>query len=164
MPSNLSPVWAVQLVTGAVASTTAASNSAVIRIPQAETYLFVLDCTTITGTGTTLDVSLGISPQSVIGTAATTSSTWHYVAKFQEILTATLSVAMRLQPTMGRGEAANGWGIGGSATTNIATSSTATVYNVPLTPDIRFAYVPNCQTSYTFNIWAYGYAKADASY
>jgi hypothetical protein len=164
MPSTLQPVWAIQLVTGAVATTSAAGNSAVIRIPQAESYLFVLDCTTLTGTGTTLDVSLGISPQSVLGTAATTSSTWHYVAKFAEITTATGSTAIRLQPAIGRGEAANGWGVGGSATTNIATSSSATVYNVPLTPDIRFAYVPNCQTSYVFNIWGYGYAKADASY
>lgn len=163
MPSNLSPVWAVQLVTNATASTTAAGASAVLRIPQAESYLFVLDVTTLSGTGTTLDVSLGISPASVIATAATTGSTWHYIAKFTQVTTGSGSWALRMQPTLGRGEAASAFVIGGSATTDVPTG-TAIANNVPLTPDIKFRWVPNCQTSYTFSIYAYGFAKADASY
>lgn len=163
MPSNLAPVWAVQLVTAAVATTSASSQSGVIRIPQAETYLFILDVTTLTGTATTLDVSMAISPASAIGTPALTTSTWHQIAKFTQVTTGTGSWALRMQPTMGRGEAASAFVAGGSATTNIPTG-TAVANNCPLTPDIRFYWTPSSQTSYVFSIYAYGYAKADASY
>lgn len=163
MPSNLQPVWSAQLITAQVTTTSAAAASAVIRIPQAETYLFILDVTTLTGTATTLDIEMGISPASTIGTAALTSSTWHYIAKFTQATTGTGSWAIRMQPTMGRGEAASGWVAGGSATTDMATGA-ALVNNAPLTPDIRFRWVPNSQTNYVFSIYAYGYAKADASY
>lgn len=163
MPSNLQPIWAAQLITAQVTTTNGTAASAVIRIPQAETYLFVLDVTTLTGTATTLDVYMGISPSSTIGTAATTASTWHYIEKFTQAVTATGSWALRMQPTMGRGEAASGFLIAGSATT-WTTAAAAVANNAPLTPDIRFFWVPNSQTNYVFSIYAYGYAKADASY
>lgn len=163
MPSIFSPVWAAQLITGQVTTTTVAAASAVIRIPQAESYLFILDVTTLTGTATTLDVEMGISPASALGSAALTTSTWHYIAKFTQATTATGTWALRMQPTLGRGEAASAFVAGGSATTDIPTG-TAVANNVPLTPDIRFRWVPNSQTNYVFSIYAYGYNKADASY
>lgn len=163
MPSNLSPVWSAQLLTAQVATTTAAAASAVIRIPQMETYLFILDVTTLTGTATTLDVAIGISPASTLGTPALTTSTWHYIEKFTQVTTGTGSWQLRMQPTMGRGEAATAGVAGGSATVAI-TAGTAVALNSPLTPDIRFSWVPNCQTNYVFSIYAYGYAKADSSY
>lgn len=163
MPSNLSPIWSAQLITAQVTTTSAAAASAVIRIPQAETYMFVLDVTTLTGTATTLDVSMGVSPASTINTPALTTSTWHYISKFTQVTTGTGTWVLRLQPTMGRGEAASAFAAGGSATTDVPTG-TAIAANVPLTPDIRFRWVPNSQTNYVFSIYAYGYAKADASY
>ena len=163
MPSILQPTWAAQLITAQVTTTSNSAASAVIRIPQMETYLFVLDVTTLTGTATTLDVWLGISPASTLGTPALTSSVWHYVEHFTQAATAVGTWGLRMQPTMGRGEAASGFLAAGSATT-WTTSATAVANNLPLTPDIRFFWVPNSQTNYVFSIYAYGYAKADASY
>lgn len=163
MPSMLAPVWATQLVTAATATTSANGTSAVLRIPQAESYLFILDVTTLTGTGTTLDISLAISPSSSLGNAATTGSVWHQVCKFNQVTTATGTWALRMQPTLGRGEAASAYASGGSATANW-TGATSIANNVPLTPDIRFYWATSAQTTYVFNIYAYGYAKADASY
>jgi hypothetical protein len=163
MPSMLAPVWAVQLVTAATATTSANGSSGVLNLPQAESYLFILDVTTLTGTGTTLDISLAISPVSTVNTAATTGSVWHQVCKFTQVTTATGTWALRMQPAIGRGEAASAYASGGSATANWS-GSTSIANNVPLTPQIRFYWATSAQTTYTFNIYAYGYAKADASY
>jgi hypothetical protein len=163
MPSIIAPVWAAQIVTNATATTSASSQSAVIRIPQMETYLFILDVTTLTGTGTTLDVSLAISPASTINSAALTTSVWHQIGKFTQVTTATGAWGLRLQPTMGRGEAASTFTAGASDSV-IIPAGTAVAANVPLTPDIRFYWATSAQTTYTFSIYAYGYAKADASY
>lgn len=163
MPSNLAPVWSTTLVTAAVAATTAAGSSAVLRVPQMETYLFILDVTALSGTGTTLDVSLAISPVSSLGNAATTGSVWHQIAKFTQVTSASGAWGLRMQPTMGRGEAASAF-VAGASDSVVIPAGTAVAANVPLTPDIRFYWTPNCQTSYTFSIYAYGYNKADASY
>lgn len=128
----------------ASATQTATGNSTAFVVPYAESYFFILDVTA-SSAPTTLDVHL----QTNIGSPANTTGAWYGFAKFAQITTSNVATGLRLQPTLGRGEAASSFSVG-SAATDLAAGS-AVVNNVPFMKDCRARWVI-AGTSYTFSI------------
>lgn len=142
MPVSLLNPIATVLV--ASATQTATGNSTAFVVPYAESYFFILDCTAISS-GTTLDVTL----QTNIGSPANTTGAWYGFAKFAQLTTSTIATGLRLQPTLGRGEAASAPAVGSAATD--LTAGSAIINNVPFMKDMRARWVI-AGTSYTFSI------------
>lgn len=140
MPANLLKNRGGVLV--ASVTKVATFSSGWIFIPQAESYLFILDCTAASGTSPTLDVALQVSIQDEA--FGQTPTTGYSVMRFAQVTT-TSKLAIRMQPTLGRGEAA-------SAIT-CADTGGSLVNNIPLGRQIQFkCTIGGTNPSFTFTI------------
>lgn len=138
--NNIRPLGRSWLASAARTST---SNSGTLNLHQANSHLFILDCTAASGTSPTLDVALQVTPD--FGT------TYYSVLRFAQ-LTTTGKRYLRIQPGMGRGEAGTE---GAIADTGGALSS-----NVTLTRKFRVLYtIGGTNPSFTFVVYGIHAAK-----
>jgi len=95
MPETLLSPYA-KLVASATTVTTSAVLGSAFTLPAADSYAFILDVGTVTGTSPTFDVELEHSPDG--------GTTWYAFARFAQV-SATGQRRIVIQPTQGRGEA-----------------------------------------------------------
>lgn len=121
------------------AALAATANSGAVQIDLAEAYLFILDASAGTGTTPTLDVAIQVTPDD--------GTTWYSVLRFAQVTTGASKQGIRVQPTLGRGEA-------GSQFT-IADTGGAQNANVPFSKKVRVvATVAGTNPAYaTVKVW-----------
>ena len=148
-PQSQALVAAGTVVSGAPGSTT----SAVLTLPLADSYAFVLNVTAITGTSPTLDVALQVTPDG--------GTTWFDWLRWAEV-TGNTAVTRRMivQPIQGRGEAAT------EAAITAGTTNSVLIQNVPMPgalSQIRFRYtIGGTSPNYTLGIFMFAQVKQSA--
>lgn len=96
MAEQLLSGFSQKLVNVTTATTTSGVLGAAFALPNADSYAFILDVGTITGTSPTFDVELEMSPD-----GGTTYYAW---ARFAQVTAAAVR-RLVIQPIQGRGEA-----------------------------------------------------------
>ena len=151
MPENLSSGYTKLIYSATTFNATA--NTPTFTLPVGESYSFILDVGTPSGTSETMDAALQISPDG--------GTTWYDWARFAQVTTSVVSRRLNLQPLQGRGEA-------GSEAVITAAATGAINTNVPMpigvTNACRFALTLGGTTpSYaTVKIWMVVSARAAA--
>jgi len=129
----------------------ATSNSAVITLPLADSYAFVLSVTAAAGTTETLDAAIQITPDG--------GTTWFDWFRFAQVTTSAVTRRLVVQPLQGRGEA-------GTETAITAAGTGALNANAPFpgsNMQIRFAYtISGTAPSYTLGIAMVAQTRATA--
>lgn len=116
----------------------ATANSGTVSVPQADSYAWILDVGTVTGTSPTLSVAIQISPDG--------GTTWYSPSVFTQATAAVKTMKI----------SSNGPYIGqAAATTTITTDTTAVESNFPVTASMRIlATVGGTNPSFaTVKVW-----------
>lgn len=146
MPANLLNPRGIQLVSSAARTTTASLGAT--RLPKGESYLFILDVTAGSGTSPTLDVAIQVTHDD--------GTTFHSVLRFAQA-TGVVKRMLRVQPTLGRGEAG----------TEAACADTggALNANVPFSRKINVKWtIGGTNPSFTFALYAIVIPKQAGTY
>src|SRR5215475_9473584 len=106
MPENLLIPYAASLFSG---TTVAASVNQTFTLYLADSYQFIADVGTVTGTSPTIDIAIQTSPDG--------GTTWYDVWRFAQI-TAASTRRLLVQPMLGRGEAGSEAAIGTTGALN----------------------------------------------
>jgi len=144
MAETLIAPFAKQLVASATYTTT--TSSALLTLPLADCYSFILDTTAASGTSPTLDVAIQITPDG--------GTTMYSVLRFAQV-TGTNQQRITVQPIQGRGEA--------GTQAALADTGGAASANQTLTASIKVKFtVGGTSPSFTAVVWVIGQPRATA--
>lgn len=107
MAENIIATYSAVLYSAA--TVTANGNSATFNLPQGDSYAFIADVGTITGTSPTFDISIQGSPDG--------GTTWYTFWRFAQFTAAAVR-RLVVQPMQGRGEAGTEAAIGTTGALN----------------------------------------------
>ena len=145
MAENLLPPYAATLV--ASTTYTATTSSALLTLPLADSYSFILDTTAASGTSPTMDVAIQINPDGA-------GTTMYSVLRFAQV-TGTNQQRITVQPIQGRGEA--------GTQAALADTGGAASANQPLTSKIKVKFtLGGTSPSFTAIVWVVAQIRATA--
>jgi len=144
MAETLMPAFSKQLV--ASTTYTSTTSSALLTLPVADSYTFILDVTAASGTSPTLDVAIQITPDA--------GTTMYSVLRFAQA-TGTGAQRVTVQPIQGRGEA--------GSQASLADTGGAAKDNQTLTQNIKVKFTTGgTSPSFTAVVWVIGQIRATA--